>query len=145
MRKGIALILVLVCILGLVGCTSQAEKRLMADGPWGSQAIWADERDQIYLICTKGENDTVATVTAYMSFFVGWEALEFDLQKGAKKVFLSQDGKIIFETKIKMDGEKLILSEFSAPNGGNLPFKVNLELTKYDYNEMVDKLPFTLP
>ena len=105
----------------------------MADGPWGSQAIWADERDQIYLICTKGENDTVATVTAYMSFFIGWEALEFDLQKGAEKVFFNQNGKIILEAKIKMDGEKLILSEFAAPNGGILPINVNMELTKYKY------------
>ncbi len=143
MKKRIALILILVCLLGMVGCASAAKKALYNEGPWGSQAIWTDNFEQLYLVCTKAEGDSSATVTAYLPSFTGWDPMEFVLSKDASSVSFSTNGRIAMEAKIRMEGEKLLLTEFSAPNGGILPMNINLELTKYNYEEMLDKLPFT--
>ena len=143
MKKRIALVLIFVCILTMVGCSFAARKALYSDGPWGSQGIWTDRIEQLYLICTKAENDTSATVIAYLPSFTGWDPVEFVLSKDATSVTFLENGKPVMEAKIRMNGEKLVLTEFCSPNGGILPLDINLELTKYDYEEMLDQLPFT--
>ncbi len=142
MKKLIALVLILVCVLGMVGCSSAARKALYSDGPWGSQAIWTDSMEQLYLVCTKGEADTVATVTAYLPTFTDWAPMEFVLSKDASSVSFIENGRLAMEAKIRMNGEKLLLTEFSAPNGGILPMNINLELIRYAYEEMLGQLPF---
>ena len=142
MKKLIALVLILGCVLGLAGCVSKGENQLLADGPWGSQAIWADDYAQMYLVCTKGEDDANATVTAYLAVMSDWQPLRMYLKAGTNTVYFNAGDKTVLEANAKMEGGKLVLVNFHIPNGNFTEMQVDVELTKYAYTEMIDKLPF---
>lgn len=142
MKKLIALILLFACILGLAGCKSKEEKALLEAGPWGSQAIWTDERGQIYLICTKQQNDSEVTVTAYLDLALQWQAMECSLRN--ETVAFQADGQTILTAAAKMDGEKLYLSDFQISTAGFSSMYLNLELTKFPYEEKIGELPFQI-
>ena len=144
MKKLIALILIFACVLGLAGCMSKEEKSLLTDGPWGSQAIWADNSRQTFLVCTKKPGETYATVTAFLFTMAEWQAMEVNLKKGTTAIYFNADGKTAMEANAGMDGEKLILSNFQIPNSNYSQMEVRLILTKYDYNEMLAELPFEI-
>ena len=141
MKKLIALILLCACVCGLAGCTSKEEKALLQDGPWGSRAIWADTKNQMYLICEKGEGDAYATVTAFMFTLIQWDIMECHLKKGTTSVVFNANGKTVMDATAQMRDGKLCLSNFNVPVGGAIGMSINMELTKYSFDEMLDKLP----
>ena len=140
MKKLIALILVAVCLLA--GCTLQGENALLENGPWGSQAIWTDGYDHVYLVCTKGNGDTYATVTAYLAVLSDWQPLKMELGQDGSTVHFNADGKTLMQAKVEMQGDKLHMYKFHIVNNEFTDMAVNLTLTKYAYDEMIDKLPF---
>ena len=141
MKKLIASVLIFTCICGLTGCTFKEEKNLLENGPWGSQAIWADDKDQIYLICTKDSDDAYATVTAFLYLATRWQSMECNLKKGTTTVLFNTSSQIVLEANAKMEGEKLYLSDFKMSVGSFAGINFNIELSKFSYEEQIDKLP----
>ena len=130
MKKLIALILILACVLSLSACMTKAEKSLRTEGPWGSQAIWADDYDQIYLLCTKKVGDRYATVTAYLAIMSDWEPMEVELKKGTSTICFNSDGQTIMEATATMIDGKLSLTNFQFTNGSYEGITISMKLSK---------------
>ena len=147
MRKFAVLVLTVICMFSLVGCETKydIEKVLMEKGPWSSEAIWMDDSSQLYLVCTKSNNDLYAAVVAYLSIDGEWCSAQLDLYQGVPIVcFSTPDGERVLEARAKMDGKKLRLYEFKVVDENYTVQYADIELSKFSYKDYIDKVPFEI-
>ena len=147
MKKCLALVLILICVLGLAGCDSNSrkEKVLMRKGPWANEAVWVDDNSQMYLICTQDKDDSFATVQAFLLIEEQWYSSQLHLNQGAPIVsFVTSDGEKFLEARAKINDQKLQLYDFEVyAENLTLPY-TDVELSKFPFQEQVDKLPFEI-
>ncbi|MBQ6807834.1 MAG: hypothetical protein IJP07_01535 [Firmicutes bacterium] len=147
MKKRLALLLILVCALGLLSCesNSQKERVLLEKGPWGSEAIWLDDNSQMYLICTKDSEALYGNVLAFLLVEGQWTSSQLNLYQGAPIVsFCTADGEKILEAKAKMNNENLYLYDFETDMESLAQQYTEVKLSKFPYQEQADKLPFEI-
>ena len=147
MKKLIAFVLTLFLVFSLVGCETnyETEKVLMENGPWSGEAIWIDNSSQMYLVCTKDNGDQFADVVAYLNINGQWCSARLDLYQGAPVVcFSTSDDERVLEARAKMNEKNLQLYEFKVYDEHFSVQYSDIELSKFSYQEQVDKLPFEI-
>ena len=146
MKKLITFVLTLFLVFSLVGCETnyEIEKVLMEKGPWSCEAIWTDDNSQMYLVCTN-DNNQFADVMAYLSIDGQWYSARFELYQGSPIVcFSTSDDERVLEARARMNEQNLQLYEFKVYDEHFSVQYSDIELSKFSYQEQIDKLPFEI-
>lgn len=115
-------------------------------GPWSEKAIWKSSNDDFYLICDQDQTEETKriTVSAYIQTGATWEKCSAHYRNKIQHFFFhNTDDFTILECKANGKNNMLILTDIEC----NIEYFKDIDkitLFKYDYDEIVNSLPFEL-
>ncbi len=140
-----------VLVLAVNGNKAKGEE-LYNNGPWSGEAVWKDEDEKLYLVCTRNEaNGNYTDVTAYIYVNDEWISAKcWQKQKTCIVSFDSPDGKHLFEARALLKDTMLTLKDFVLEQDLSLGGAFDslsdgckeIKLSKYPLDEKI--LPFEI-
>ncbi len=126
------------------------EDNIRINGPYGEEAIWKSEEEDVYLICQFDESiDKNAAsrirVTAYILYDGQWISTMYNIWRGSKTIeFFTDDGKIYLKGNIQLRDEKLRITNLDDFGNGIIGNRKEILLEKFSYQDMIEGLPFSI-
>lgn len=124
------------------------DKKMKTISPWAEQAIWKSTEDNMYLICTEEEagDSSSIVVKAYVKVQDEWLPADLGCRSSAvRRGYLGLlEGDAHLEGDMRLKENTLTLSKIERYGYEFMGTCDKIVLEKYDYDSMIDKLPFAL-